>query len=168
LIIPRDSSIRSAAAESPLAVAIAFWSILTIRSALPLLQSGASIVVNGSIAETVGFPPGAGSYSASKGGMHAMIRAMAVELSPLGIRINVVSPGPIKTPLSLPPSLPRLDCIARAKLNGGVEILERSQFENESKVRLGQRQALPGPSCLSPELGWGIALDQLVLVLALV
>jgi NAD(P)-dependent dehydrogenase (short-subunit alcohol dehydrogenase family) len=100
--------------------------------------------------------------------MHAMIRAMAVKLSPLGIRINVVSPGPIKTPLSLPPSLPRLDGIARAKLNGGVEILERSQFENESKVRLGQRQALPGPSRLSPELGWGIALDQLVLVLALV
>jgi NAD(P)-dependent dehydrogenase (short-subunit alcohol dehydrogenase family) len=79
---------------------------LTIRSALPLLQSGASIVVNGSIAETIGFPPGAGSYPASKGGMHAMIRAMAVELSPLGIRINVVSPGHIKTPLSLPPSLP--------------------------------------------------------------
>jgi NAD(P)-dependent dehydrogenase (short-subunit alcohol dehydrogenase family) len=38
--------------------------------------------------------------------MHAMIRAMAVELSPLGIRINVVAPRSIKTPLSLPPSLP--------------------------------------------------------------
>jgi NAD(P)-dependent dehydrogenase (short-subunit alcohol dehydrogenase family) len=79
---------------------------LTIRSALPLLQNGASIIVNGSVAETVGFPPGAGGYSASKGGVHAMIRAMAVELSPLGIRINVVSPGHIKTPLSLSPSLP--------------------------------------------------------------
>ena len=79
---------------------------LTIRSALPLLQNGASIIVNGSVAETVGFPPGAGGYSASKGVVHAMIRAMAVELSPLGIRINVVSPGHIKTPLSLSPSLP--------------------------------------------------------------
>jgi NAD(P)-dependent dehydrogenase (short-subunit alcohol dehydrogenase family) len=75
-------------------------------AALPLLRSGASIVVNGSIAETIGFPPGAGSYAASKGGVHAMIRAMAVDLSPLGIRINVVAPGPIKTPLSLPRSLP--------------------------------------------------------------
>ena len=79
---------------------------LTIRSALPLLQNGASIIVNGSVAETLGFPPGAGGYSASKGGVHAMIRAMAVELSPLGIRINIVSAGSIKTPLSLPPSLP--------------------------------------------------------------
>jgi NAD(P)-dependent dehydrogenase (short-subunit alcohol dehydrogenase family) len=78
---------------------------LTIKSALPLLRGGASIIVNGSVAESVGFPPGAGGYSASKGGVHAMIRAMAVELSPLGIRINVVAPGHIKTPLSLPPSL---------------------------------------------------------------
>lgn len=32
--------------------------------------------------------------------MHAMVRAMATELSPLGIRINVVAPGPIKTAIS--------------------------------------------------------------------
>src|SRR5262249_35224735 len=37
---------------------------------------------------------------ASKGGMHSMSRAMAAELSPLGIRINVVAPGPIKTPIT--------------------------------------------------------------------
>ena len=72
---------------------------LTIKSALPLLRTGASIILNGSIAEYIGAPWGAGSYAASKGGMHSMSRAMVAELSPLGIRINVVAPGPIKTPI---------------------------------------------------------------------
>jgi NAD(P)-dependent dehydrogenase (short-subunit alcohol dehydrogenase family) len=80
---------------------------LTVKSALPLLRRGSSVILNGSIAEFYGFPPGAGSYAASKGGMHSMSRSMATELSSLGIRINVVAPGPIKTPIvdraSLPP-----------------------------------------------------------------
>src|SRR4030081_1656299 len=41
---------------------------LTIQAALPLLRAGASIILNGSIAPIVGFPPGAGFYAASKGG----------------------------------------------------------------------------------------------------
>jgi NAD(P)-dependent dehydrogenase (short-subunit alcohol dehydrogenase family) len=80
---------------------------LTIQAALPLLRSGASIILNGSVSAITGFPTGAGFYAASKGGLHAMGRAMAAELAPLGIRINVVAPGPIKTPIiersSLPP-----------------------------------------------------------------
>jgi len=80
---------------------------LTIKSALPLLRSGASIILNGSISEYIAAPSGAGFYAASKGGIHSMSRAMAAELSPLGIRINVVAPGPIKTPimdrLQMPP-----------------------------------------------------------------
>ena len=71
---------------------------LTIQAALPLLRAGASIILNGSIAPIVGFPPG-GSYAASKGGLHAMSRSMAGELAPRGIRINVVAPGFIQTPI---------------------------------------------------------------------
>jgi NAD(P)-dependent dehydrogenase (short-subunit alcohol dehydrogenase family) len=63
---------------------------LTIQAALPLLRAGASIILNGSIAPIVGFPPGAGFYAASKGGLHAMSRSMAAELATRGIRINVV------------------------------------------------------------------------------
>jgi NAD(P)-dependent dehydrogenase (short-subunit alcohol dehydrogenase family) len=70
----------------------------TIKSALPLMRAGGSIVLNGSIAESVGFP-GSGAYAASKGGLHSMARALVPELSPLGIRINIVAPGPIKTPI---------------------------------------------------------------------
>ena len=40
------------------------------------------------------------SYTASKSALHGMTRAMAVELSPLGIRVNSVAPGFIKTPMS--------------------------------------------------------------------
>jgi NAD(P)-dependent dehydrogenase (short-subunit alcohol dehydrogenase family) len=79
---------------------------LTIKSALPLMQRGASIVVNGSMAELVGAPGGAGHYAASKAGLHAMVRAMATELSPLGIRINIVAPGSIKTAIGQRSSRP--------------------------------------------------------------
>jgi NAD(P)-dependent dehydrogenase (short-subunit alcohol dehydrogenase family) len=71
---------------------------LTIQAALPLLRAGASIILNGSVAPITGFPPGAGLYPASKGGLHAMSRSMAAELAPRGIRINVVAPGFIQTP----------------------------------------------------------------------
>lgn len=40
------------------------------------------------------------SYSASKTALEGMTRAMAVELSPLGIRVNCVAPGFIRTPMS--------------------------------------------------------------------
>lgn len=40
------------------------------------------------------------SYSASKSAVEGMTRAMAVELSPLGIRVNSIAPGFIKTPMS--------------------------------------------------------------------
>lgn len=40
------------------------------------------------------------SYTASKTALDGMTRAMAVELSPLGIRVNAVAPGFIKTPMS--------------------------------------------------------------------
>ena len=88
---------------------------LTIKYALPLMGSGASIILNGSIAEFVGAPAGAGHYAASKGGMHSMARAMAAELSPRGIRINVVAPGPIKTPISERSTLPPEQVAASSK-----------------------------------------------------
>ncbi|GJD49684.1 Dihydroanticapsin 7-dehydrogenase [Methylobacterium crusticola] len=40
------------------------------------------------------------AYGASKGGMITMTRIMAVELAPLGIRVNAIAPGPIETPMA--------------------------------------------------------------------
>ena len=110
---------------------------LTIKSALPLMRSGASIILNGSIAEFVGAPGGAGHYAASKGGMHSMVRAMATELSPRGIRINVVAPGPIKTPISTRSSRPAEQVAAfLKKLELSVPLGRFGEAEEVAKVVL--------------------------------
>jgi len=64
----------------------------------PSTGSGRGSIVNiASIAAIKGFP-GLSHYCASKGGMVMMSKVMAVELAPLGIRVNVVEPGAIDTP----------------------------------------------------------------------
>ncbi|HUK53539.1 MAG TPA: SDR family oxidoreductase, partial [Candidatus Binatia bacterium] len=70
----------------------------TIQSALPYLREGASIVLNGSVVATLG-PPGSSAYVASKGAVRSMARTLAAELSPKGIRVNVVVPGATATPI---------------------------------------------------------------------
>jgi len=56
-----------------------------------------SIINIASIAALVGFQ-GMAHYCASKGGMVAMTKVMALELAPLGIRVNNINPGAIDTP----------------------------------------------------------------------
>ena len=69
------------------------------RAALPALRrSPAGSIVNvSSIAATAGLPNRA-LYSASKGAVLALTRAMAADLLPEGIRVNAVSPGTADTP----------------------------------------------------------------------
>ncbi|MGH3733889.1 MAG: SDR family NAD(P)-dependent oxidoreductase [Acidimicrobiales bacterium] len=43
--------------------------------------------------------PDAGAYAASKGGVHALIRALALEAAPFGVRVNGVVPGTVDTPM---------------------------------------------------------------------
>lgn len=68
-------------------------------AALPhLLRSPAAVVVNvGSIAATQGLPERA-LYSATKGAVHALTRAMACDHLDDGIRVNAVAPGTADTP----------------------------------------------------------------------
>src|ERR1700733_8362154 len=70
----------------------------TVQSAVPHLNDGASIILNGSVISVLG-NPGYSAYAASKAGVRAMARVMASELSPRGIRVNVVSPGAARTPI---------------------------------------------------------------------
>jgi NAD(P)-dependent dehydrogenase (short-subunit alcohol dehydrogenase family) len=54
--------------------------------------------LNGSVISVLG-NPGYAAYAASKAGVRVMARVMASELSPRGIRVNVVAPGAIRTPI---------------------------------------------------------------------
>src|ERR1700675_487819 len=70
----------------------------TVQAAVPHLNDGASIILNGSVISVLG-NPGYAAYAASKAGVRAMARVMASELSPRGIRVHVVSPGAARTPI---------------------------------------------------------------------
>ncbi|MBR1138762.1 MULTISPECIES: glucose 1-dehydrogenase [Bradyrhizobium] len=70
----------------------------TVQAALQHLNDGASIILNGSVISVLG-NPGYSAYAASKAGVRAMARVLASELSPRGIRVNVVSPGATRTPI---------------------------------------------------------------------
>lgn len=69
-----------------------------LQSLLPLLKNPSSVVFNSSIAATVAMP-GTSIYSATKAAVSSFGRVLAVELAPQGIRVNVISPGPIDTPI---------------------------------------------------------------------
>ena len=69
----------------------------TVQKALPLISEGASIVLNASVVAQSGIA-NTSVYSATKAAVRSLGRTLAAELSPRGIRVNVVSPGLIKTP----------------------------------------------------------------------
>lgn len=72
---------------------------LTIQASLPLLRAARGCVVNvSSVAGNVGQPYSA-AYSAAKGGVTLLTKALAMELSPDGIRVNALCPGTVDTPL---------------------------------------------------------------------
>ncbi|MBC8142159.1 MAG: SDR family oxidoreductase [Armatimonadetes bacterium] len=74
---------------------------LSLKHQLPALiaSGGGSVVINSSAVGSVGVPNTA-IYSASKGGVDAMARSVAVEVAAQGVRVNVVSPGPIATDMA--------------------------------------------------------------------
>jgi NAD(P)-dependent dehydrogenase (short-subunit alcohol dehydrogenase family) len=72
--------------------------LFTVQKALPLLRTGGSIVLLGSVTAFQGHP-GAGAYSAAKAAVRSYARTWAAEFGDRGIRVNVLSPGPIDTPI---------------------------------------------------------------------
>jgi len=70
----------------------------TVQKALPLLSENASIILNASVVAQSGLR-NTSVYSATKAAVRSLGRTLAAELSPSGIRVNVVSPGLTQTPL---------------------------------------------------------------------
>jgi NAD(P)-dependent dehydrogenase (short-subunit alcohol dehydrogenase family) len=78
----------------------------TIQKALPLLNDGASIILNTSVVDSTG-TPGASAYAATKAALRSLARTAASELAGRGIRVNTVAPGPIETPIFEKTGLPK-------------------------------------------------------------
>ena len=71
--------------------------LFTVQKALPLLSKGAAVILTGSTVTTVG-TPAFSVYSASKAAVRAFARNWILDLKDRSVRINVLSPGPTKTP----------------------------------------------------------------------
>ena len=68
----------------------------TVQKAVPLMDKGGAIVLNASVAAGKGNPSGS-VYGASKAAVRSFARTIGAELVERGIRVNVVSPGPVET-----------------------------------------------------------------------
>jgi len=70
----------------------------TIQKAVPLLSRGAAVVLNASINAHMGMP-GSSVYGASKAAVVNLAKTLSADLLQRGVRVNVVSPGPVTTPI---------------------------------------------------------------------
>lgn len=70
----------------------------SIQKALPYLNDGSSIIITASTVAYKGFA-GAAAYSATKAAVRSLARTLSAELLDRKIRVNVLSPGPIDTPI---------------------------------------------------------------------
>jgi len=73
--------------------------VFTVQKALPLMPKGASIILTGSSTGVMG-TPAFSIYSATKAAVRNLARSWALDLRGSGIRVNVMSPGPITTELA--------------------------------------------------------------------
>jgi NAD(P)-dependent dehydrogenase (short-subunit alcohol dehydrogenase family) len=71
--------------------------IFTVQKALPLLRDGAAVILTGSTTSVQG-TAAFSLYSASKAAVRNLARSWTLDLKDRGIRVNVMSPGPIRTP----------------------------------------------------------------------
>lgn len=112
----------------------------TVQKVVPLMGTGASIVLNLSAAQALA-PTGASLYAASKAGGRSLTRTLGHELVGRGIRVNSVSPGPID----------------------GTEIVARSNWpaEMHDTVKQGMANAVP-----MKRMGMPSEVDAAVLFLA--
>jgi NAD(P)-dependent dehydrogenase (short-subunit alcohol dehydrogenase family) len=71
--------------------------IFTVQKALPLLNENASVILTGS-STSLTMEPGQSVYGATKAAIRNLARGWAVDLRGRSIRVNVLSPGPTRTP----------------------------------------------------------------------
>jgi len=72
--------------------------IYTIKKMLPILRNPASVILTSTTATAQGFI-GMSVYAATKAAVRSLARTLSAELVGQGVRVNVISPGPIETPI---------------------------------------------------------------------
>lgn len=97
----------------------------TVQKALTLVRNGGSIILNASVAHLRG-DAAFSAYAASKAAVRAFARGWTTDLAPRGIRVNVISPGPIETP-------------ALEKVGLSPEQVARAAAHFASQVPMGRR-----------------------------
>jgi len=70
----------------------------SVQKALPYLNDGASIILTSSSVSDMGVA-GVSVYSATKAAVYALAKAFSSELADRSIRVNIISPGPVETPI---------------------------------------------------------------------
>lgn len=95
-----------------------------LQALLPLLNPGAAILINGSINARIGMP-NSSVYAASKAAVISLAKTLSAELLPRGVRVNVVSPGPVATPIY-------------GKLGLDTSALEATAAQIQSQIPLGR------------------------------
>lgn len=85
-----------------------------VQALLPVFANPASIVLNASVNAHIGMATSS-IYAASKAGLLSLARTLSGELISRGIRVNAVSPGPVKTALLTRLGLPDADLQAMSK-----------------------------------------------------
>ena len=95
-----------------------------LQALLPLLANPASVILCGSVSAHIGLPASS-AYAASKAGLLSLARTLSAELLPRGVRVNGLSPGPVRTP-------------ALDKLGLSAQALSALQEEIKNLVPLGR------------------------------
>jgi NAD(P)-dependent dehydrogenase (short-subunit alcohol dehydrogenase family) len=103
--------------------------LLCCRAALRQMLAqggGGALVITGSITALIGSAIQNPAYTASKGALHALGRALAIRYAPQGIRVNVVCPGAMEQP----PDAEEIDLAAReARIVGQIPMRRLGRFE---------------------------------------
>lgn len=104
----------------------------TVAKALPLLSPGSSVVLNASVVASKGFP-GASVYASTKAAVRSFARTWTAEIPVSDVRFNVLSPGPIETPIYDKLNMPEENRIAMAST---LPIKRFGSAEEMAKVAL--------------------------------
>jgi NAD(P)-dependent dehydrogenase (short-subunit alcohol dehydrogenase family) len=110
------------------------------KAAVPRMKRGGAIVMTGSVTGMLGNKDLL-DYSMTKGGIHAFARSLATHLVDRGIRVNVVTPGPVWTPLNAADKPPE----AVAKFSSDTPMKRPAQPEEIAPAFV----FLAAPSCSS-------------------